>query len=341
MYFDRLCSFNNAKFSYLVSSNKNMACLEDYPFDINNLQNIIYFDEGKVKRNIYINSSNEKTLIKFFGYQDPNVIDYYLNFNLIINSGLNNYFNNYSPDSYYSRSIFTNYRYVFWHNYFFGLNEKYYLFIKKLYGISNAYKSSLELDELTDITKFYYPLVNYDNSNYNKLIKNSDLFIISGCQLFSIVVHFDSLYEFYLQKFDDLENIEMNSNILYFNNLVKLLNETKTYNINFNVDHLIKLDKNFEDAVVTFTDNNGKQYILNKEKRIINDLSGENIKVTSTKNALLYFYKKIPNYQEKGVIVFDKTQKGKNMKFNITNINDNKLKIYIVKDFGFPGYYPM
>ena len=97
-------SYYKNKFSALVSSNKNIVCLED-SFDINNLQNIIFFGEGKEKINIYINSTNEKSLIKFFSYQDPSDTDNYLNFDLLIDSNINNYFNYYNPDS-YLREIF-------------------------------------------------------------------------------------------------------------------------------------------------------------------------------------------------------------------------------------------
>ena len=47
------------------------------------------------------------------------------------------------------------------------------------------------------------------------------------------------------------------------------------------------------------------------------------------------------NYSDKGAIVFDKTKKGKNMKFDIKNKNNDLLNITIVKDFGYAGYYPM
>ena len=58
----------------------------------------------------------------------------------------------------------------------------------------------------------------------------------------------------------------------------------------------------------------------------------------SNKRVLLYFYKKIPNYSDKGT---NKLEKGKNLKFNITNKNNDDIVIYIVKDFCFEGYYPM
>ena len=44
---------------------------------------------------------------------------------------------------------------------------------------------------------------------------------------------------------------------------------------------------------------------------------------------------------ELGMIEFNKSQTGKIMKFNITNIVANNIRLYIAKDFGFKGYYPM
>ena len=127
-----------------------------------------------------------------------------------------------------------------------------------------------------------------------------------------------------------------------FNNLVKLLKGDKLYYLNFTVDHIIKLDSKFLDAEITFTDSNETKYILNKENKVIKNLSGNNITVIFNKLALIYFYKRI---EESGIIEieFDKNQKGKIMKFNITNVSGKELSanINIIKDFGFAGYYPM
>ena len=126
-----------------------------------------------------------------------------------------------------------------------------------------------------------------------------------------------------------------------YNNLVKLLDENKLYYLDFNVDHLIKLDKDFLEAEVTFTDINNTNYVLNKEKKVIRDLKGEGIIVKANKKALLYFYKKMDNITEKGMIEFDKSQIGKNMKFNITSKKNRYINILVTEDFGFKGYYPM
>ena len=149
-----------------------------------------------------------------------------------------------------------------------------------------------------------------------------------------------AIYDLYIQKINDLPIVKLNSKILLFNNTVKLLTEDKTYYVDFKLDHLIKLDENF-DATVTFTDKDGAEYILNRNNRIIRHLQGENITITTDKKALLYFYKKIPENYDIGTIIFDKSQKGKNMKFNVKNIKGYSLHLYIIKDFCFEGCFPM
>ena len=64
----------------------------------------------------------------------------------------------------------------------------------------------------------------------------------------------------------------------------------------------------------------------------------------STKKALLYFYQKINDADAEIIeIEFNKTQKGKIMKFNVINKSEKTqdTNINIIKDFGFSGYYPM
>ena len=196
------------------------------------------------------------------------------------------------------------------------------------------YEFNKELNEFSDIPQFLYPTNSYEDY---KLIEN-ELIIISGYKLFSFIMDFNSLFDVYIQKVDDKENILINS---ASKNFVKLLNKDKKYYLDLDSEYLIKLDNKFLNAKVTFKDENGNQNELSKENKIIKDLKGKNIIITSTENALLYFYKKIINYSDKGAIVFDKTQKGKNMKFNIKNKNNDILNITIVKDFGYSGYYPM
>ena len=237
-----------------------------------------------------------------------------------------------------TNSISSDYKYNI--TYLFDIEEKYYLYIKKYNGKMNIYKYNQKLDFLSGYTQFQSIPESYEEPELYKNI-NNDLVIIDKFQLFSFYMDYNCLFDIYMQKVEDSENIYINHNIFGFNNLVKLLNENKTYYLKFSVDHIIKLDNKFLNVKVKFTDGEGKEYFLNNSNRVIKDLKGDNIKVISSEKALIYFYQRIENYTGEGVIIFDKKQKRKNMVFNITNLKKDRVSIYIVKDFGFEGYYPM
>ena len=318
----------------LVSSNKNIGLVDRY-YTQDKINKILFYQEEN-QNYIYVDFAYEKTILKYYTY-DYNYYDgdhKYLLFNLIMIKDLNNYMKIYEKDSLFRRTIVSDFNYAFKTKYFFNFDEKYYLYIKKYYGMTKIYNYNQELNEFTDIPQFFLPINLYEEY---KLIEN-DLIIIDGYKLFTLIINYESLFDFYIQKVDDSENIQINSKFIKY---VKLLNKDKKYYLNLDCEYLIKLDDKFRNVNVTFRYENGEQYELNNEKRTIKDLKGNNISVISTENALLYFYKKMLNYSEKGTIIYDKTKKGQNMKFTIKNINNNNLNITIVKDFGYLGYYPL
>ena len=331
----------NKKRYALVSSNSNM-CLFD-SFDDEDLTNLIFINDNIINNVlVYIDSTKEKTIINYYTYSETmDDSEFKVDINFITNNNLNQYLNKYGPDSLFMRTTSNHIDFDFNSTYFFGNHEKYYLFKKKYYGNIEFYKYNKELNVFTNISLFQNSYHLYNNFEEYDLI-NNELLIISGFQLFSFFNTYGSLYDLYFQKVDDSESITINKEMFPFNNLVKLLNPNKNYYLNFEVDHLIKLDNKFLDAEVTFIDKKGKKYILNSNKKIITDLKGENIFVSSNKKALLYFYKKINDYSNINVIEFDKAQTGKYIKIHISSENiKNNININVVKDFGFEGYYPM
>ena len=119
------------KNSYIVSSNKNMALLSP-DIDFNHFQNILFFPYNNYDINLIYMDLKEKTSIKFF--TSPYKSTKYYLFNLITNEDLNNFFYNYGADSMFIRAISSSNNYIFNSTYFFDINEKYYLCIKKYYG---------------------------------------------------------------------------------------------------------------------------------------------------------------------------------------------------------------
>jgi hypothetical protein len=260
-----------------------------------------------------------------------------LGFNIVLNDDLNNYFDKYQSDSIFKRSIIYNNNKDFKSQYFFDIREKYYLYIKKYFGFSNAYKYNHELNLMFDFMYFKNNAQFYQNSIDYKLI-NNELLIVSGQQLYTLTINYNSLLDFYIQKVDDCDYIQINTELYPTGNLVKLLNGNKKYYLNFTVDHIIMLGNEFENAEVTFKNEIGESFTLNKEKRIIKDLTGDNISIISTEKAFIYFYKRIPDYSEEGTIVFDKSQKNKILKITIQNKRSNNLNIVLAKDFCLKGY---
>ena len=326
----------------IVSSDSNLGIMDIESYSPpQNYSNIILFDDYiRYSPNILVNSFEKQITCK--GYkiktEDSNHIYYYyssLYFNFIFNKNLTRLFNKYQTD--YTFRRFNNYVSEFGFNtsFFFDINQDYYLYIKKYHGNSAIYKYSQAVNSITDLVQFQKPYFSYENSKKYELI-NNELVIISGYQLFTFIMNYNSLYDIYFQKVNDCEFVYLNRDLFPTNNLVKLFSENKHYYLNFTLDHLIKLDTNFLDANVTFTDENGTNYILNKDNKIIKDLRGNNIKLTTDKKALLYFYYRIENYTDKGTIVLDKSTKGKNIKFEVKN-----SKSILIKDICFKGYYPM
>ena len=320
---------NTNKDKYIIgSSNKCMATLSGHYID-SSFENMFFFEEEE--KSFLVDTRQEKAKIICYIYEKKEE-DENKKYELNIYKNLDNIVPYYSSDFRFSRKISHTFDYLNYIYYLCGVEEEYYLYIKKYFG-SDLYQYK-ELSAVTNISQFKIKPPN----QYEYKVINNDLINITGFQLFQFFNYYGSLYDLYLQKVNDSQKIR---SIFQYDNLIKLLNKNKIYYLDFTVDHLIKLDKNFLNATVSFKDEKGQTYLLNKENRIIKNLKGNKITVISTENALIYFYKKIENDSTIFSMEFDKSQKGKIMKFNITSIKGEYKEINILKDFSFKGYYPM
>ena len=103
---------------------------------------------------IYLDSSKEKSILKFYNYRTQYSSED-VSFKLI----LNNFFDVISMDldSVFIRT-FSHKQFLGFNTlYFFDLNENYYVYIKKYYGNTNFYQYKKELDSLTEISKSMGP----------------------------------------------------------------------------------------------------------------------------------------------------------------------------------------
>ena len=251
------------------------------------------------------------------------------------------YLNNYgNSDSLFLRLKLDNSNYYgFVKVLFFDFESEYYLLFKEYNGNTKVY--NYKIDDNTNLTDLLSVIPSYEDNDKFSLINNK-LSIIKGSQLFSFYLDYGFYCDIYIQKVNDNQNIISFNNIVT-GNLVKLLMPNKVYYIDFNLNHMIKLDNDYTDAQVTFYDKNNKEIgALDMNNRYIH-LNGSNIKVSSNeKNALIYFYS-IMESDKKNMyeIIFEKSRIGKNMKFNITNKDNDDQNITLIKDYGFENYYPM
>ena len=280
---------------------------------------------------IYINSSQEKTLVicQFF---DTNSEFY--NIKLITQDDINHILNRHNSDNFFIRKIYNNEKKEFFSYYFLNIQEKYYVYNKKYFGIFDLYKYKEEINN-----EFYKPISYYDERIYENV--TNKLFILNGNQFFNYYINYGAFFDFLIQKVNDNNYIDINKDMNnYSKSFFKLINPNKNYYIKSELNHLIKLDNNFLDAEIIIKNKNGIKYILNKDNKIL-DLVGSNFTLESNKLALIYFYEKIKDIKKSTILEFNKYCKGKDLEVNITNKNDKDIKIAIAKDFGFKDCYPI
>ena len=336
---------DNKKKSILLPSKKNIEFNPENKYILYN--NNKYF--GKENKYTFKDSLNDKTTLKFFMENDSYSIHNDYNINVYFYYNTNEYINEFlekhktDSDSLFMK-IFSHSEYYGFNNaYYYNINEKYYLYFKKYYGNVDFYQYNGELNSSTDTSQFKKPIISYQDSNQYHLINNK-LITVHGYQFFSFYNTYNSLYQTYLQKYDDSADIQV-EDLSQFKNFVKLLQKDKTYNFNFNVNHLIRLDDNFIDSEVKLIDENGKEYDLNKFNKIIK-IKADKVSVRASKeNAFIYCYSNYSEFRSDSfkIIEFDKSKSGKIMKFIIENKNEDEdnSRITIIKDFGFEGYFPI
>ena len=287
---------------------------------------------------VYAFNEDDDVIIKirFYDYKLKKI---YNNITSINNYKLNDYLDEYgNSDSLFLRWRSNNLNYYGFATLLsFDLTSEYYLYFKQYYGNINVYISQIE--DNTNLTSFLGIIESYeDNGNFTLI--NNKLIVINGSQLFSAFLNYGFLGDIFIQKVNDDQNIKLNNNDVT-GNLVKLLIADKIYTLDFSLNHLIKLDKDFSDAIVIFYDNNNNEIgLLDINNKII-ELNGENITVKSNKNALIYFYSVMPNEKKLYEIIFDREKIGKNMNITINNIKSDNESIIFIKDYGFEHHYPM
>ena len=201
---------------------------------------------------------------------------------------------------------------------------EYNLYIKKYYGSLELYESKYELNNIRkNINILTKPINNLTNkkSIFNRLIKLNNNQIITG------YIGDNSLLDMYFEKDNNNSDIYLSD----FKNR-KYIKKGIEYQIHFDLNHLIKLEfSNDTDIEIIIYNENTKIILNNRNKTGI--VLGNNFKIISNNNALIYFYPKTKKFQIKL-----NPNKGDIIAIKLTNNYTNDKFISI--NFGFEGYEP-
>ena len=213
--------------------------------------------------------------------------------------------------------------YDFFNFYFYNMKGNINVYIKIYYGNPKLYEYNPELLDKNDLSILYdlCPFSVNRTSMINKMIN------LNGNKLFMGYLDYNSYLDIYYEK--ENNNI-LNAQSLFLNG-AKYLKKDKEYIIDFNINHLFKLENGFN-AEVTIYDDNGKIIKLNDNNPTA-EIKGYNYKIKSNNDAMIYFYNKILENLKQYKI--DSNQVGMNLE-----IKSNEY-IFFVIDFGFEGYNPI
>ena len=199
------------------------------------------------------------------------------------------------------------------------LNIKYNLYIKKYYGQIQLYESQYELNDIeNNIDVLTKPINNLENKKglFNRLIQ------INKNQLITGFVSANSLLDIYAEQDNDNKDIYLTD----FKNR-KYLKKDIEYHFHFYLNHLIKIEPQFKAEIIIY--NKDTKIIMNNKIQT-GIIIGNNYKIKSNEDVMIYFYPKIKKFQK--IINPEKEQ--------IIEIKKNNFVSKYFIDFGFEGFEP-
>ena len=310
----------------ITFSNEN----ESTDYIIQNYLSLPIFVKSDKDKDCTITTSYYSPKFAFFGAENPYLFNTF--FNYVINAeniNLNNYVN------LTQMNLRINSKYLPWYEFYnFYLNQldvKLNIFIRQLYGGSEIYECNADDFNQKILDNLMTPISNVKCKNKKSLLNR--LWTLDGTKIISGYLSPDSYFDVYVEIKND-QNTVINLSpfmieALHYNNSAKYLKKDIKYTLNFELDHLIKLEPGFN-AEIEIT--NGQQtYKLNSQNQTAT-ISGHSFTIKSNNDAMVYFLGKISNGYSQKLIDFE-NNKGKIVK--ISNCSEG-----LIMDFGFENYYP-
>ena len=304
---------------------------ENEPTDyiIQNYENLpIYV--SRMDKNCIITISTYFPKFAFFGAENPYLFNTFYNSPLI--QGIN--FHNYVNLTQMNGRINSKYLplYEFYNFYLNQVDVKLNIYIKQLYGGGEIYECNADDLNPKKLDFLMSPISNSKCKNKKSLFNR--LWTLSGTKIISGYLNPDSYFDVYAEIKDDQNTVINLSPVMIdslpFRNNAKYLRKDIKYTINFELNHLIKLEPGFN-AEIEIT--NGQQkYTINSQNPTIT-LTGNSYTIKSNNDAMVYFFGKIDNNEIKQKLIDFENNKGKIVK--ISNCVGD-----IIIDFGFENYFP-
>ena len=216
--------------------------------------------------------------------------------------------------------------YEFFNFYFNKFEDNINLYINKLYGETDLYECSDELDQ-NDLSILTTPI----NKCKDKKSIFNRLFTFKGTKILSGYLTPNSYFDVYLEMNDNSKKIKISPAFEGgVNSASKYIKKDIEYTVDFTVEHMVKIEV-VENVEVTIY--NDETNIKLDSKKPVQEIKGSNYKVKTNSDTMIYFYGKLFKYLRQKEI--DPEQKGK-----YASIFSNK-RVYYTIDSGFLGYNPL
>ena len=237
---------------------------ESTDYIIQNYLSLPIFVKADKDKDCTITTSYYSPKFAFFGAENPYLFNTFFNYiKDTENINLNNYVN------LTQMNLRINSKFLPWYEFYnFYLNQvniKLNIYIRQLYGGSELYECNADDLNQKQLDNLMTPISNLKCKNKKSLLNR--LWTLDGTKIISGYLSPDSYFDIYAEIDNDKNNI-INLNPfmvedIRYNNSAKYLKKDIKYNINFELNHLIKLEPGFN-AEIEIT--NGQQkYNLNSQ----------------------------------------------------------------------------
>ena len=285
---------------------------------------------SKSDKDCIITTSSYSPKFSFFGAENPYLFNTF--FNYIINTeniNLNNYVNLTQVNARINSKYLP--LYEFYNFYLNQVDVRLNIYIRQLYGGSEIYECNADDLNQKKLDFLLTPISNLKCKDKKSLFNR--LWTLNGTKILSGYLSPDSYFDVYAEIKDDSNTIINLSPFMIdsfpYKNNAKYLGKDIKYTLNFELNHLIKLEPGF-DAEIEIT--NGQQILkLNSQIPTVT-ISGKSYTIKSNNDAMVYFFGRIDNGYKQKLIDFE-NNRGKIVK--LSNCNRD-----LIMDFGFENYYP-